>query len=957
MQKTIILGIGGTGLSAIKELRRLIAERYEKGLQTDEVAATKFIYIDTHTKDVNTLNWSVLGKDIRLTEGEQAIITGDSLGAMVSEPEDYDDIKDWLPSIRDYVGDPGDGAKGIRPYGRLIYEYNENKNKVRTKVTNAYNELNRTFPHINEWRIYLVCGLSGGTGSGMFIPLSFDLKDWDIYQEGTATKKFYSFLILPPLQKKAEWHNRYHPNAYAALRELNYYNFQKEQLPFDNCYLLESRNKENLEIGLENIPLLIAQRIFLNIQGGEAADHVNALMDNPQLGNATDDAETGRRHSLKFSTFGLSTVSYPRETVAQCLAYRTAQIVSRNWLAARTFPQDINQQVRNELRSIRLSQSHIFGDADSFGLRDYLDHTQEINSLVDQELEGVVKKTLGMNATKITQRIETGFREVGISDFYKQRQQDVQGAVQESLSQTRYKLTQILGDREKGVNYAKRFLEELKKILQEYQSKVSKMSSEGASKKIRTYQNNLADTISLVRTNEQKLLSVMYTNNAFQQDFVNISDEVKLYLRSVASYHAGKYGVAFLNFVIPAIAVLEAELDTWESRVSESLGKISGSLKDILKNVQKSAQENGEAIFSEESLEELIQQVNQDLLQNSVEESLKTKLEQDYGLDLIVLKDKENPEELIYQSAYEWVLSENSPIDIGRITLYDKFVKEYSKAQERQTILTSAKNLSAPFLKTDPKEVGKTKITSTNVTVTTIPRTKGGTDSKGNATHNIVRDDLSAIGITEDSIKDAQDLERIIFLQEKQVFPLRHIELVSRLKRDYDSFVDKSALHIDRQIEPNLYDLYLLSTEERNNILEAKKVWAIAKSYFWIKEKENKRTRKLEISYEFEESGVLGLKKTVLGSNWDDALSDFVLDAVLPVPENQNIRKARKLLSLNKQKLLRSAQTEAAFFDEVTAKLKKYLDEILNTCEAGIDDPAYEEWQIIVNAIIQDISH
>ena len=47
MNKTLVIGIGGTGLTAIRELRRLIAERYETGLQDSSVASVRFLYIDT----------------------------------------------------------------------------------------------------------------------------------------------------------------------------------------------------------------------------------------------------------------------------------------------------------------------------------------------------------------------------------------------------------------------------------------------------------------------------------------------------------------------------------------------------------------------------------------------------------------------------------------------------------------------------------------------------------------------------------------------------------------------------------------------------------------------------------------------------------------------------------------------------------------------------------------------
>src|SRR5262245_4151595 len=84
MTKNLIIGIGGTGLSTIRELRRLIAERYEKGLDDPAASGVRFIYVDTDSNYASTKsNWSVLGKDISMKEGEKVSISGDRLSPMV----------------------------------------------------------------------------------------------------------------------------------------------------------------------------------------------------------------------------------------------------------------------------------------------------------------------------------------------------------------------------------------------------------------------------------------------------------------------------------------------------------------------------------------------------------------------------------------------------------------------------------------------------------------------------------------------------------------------------------------------------------------------------------------------------------------------------------------------------------------------------------------------------------
>ena len=54
-----------------------------------------------------------------------------------------------------------------------------------------------------------------------------------------------------------------------------------------------------------------------------------------------------------------------------------------------------------------------------------------------------------------------------------------------------------------------------------------------------------------------------------------------------------------------------------------------------------------------------------------------------------------------------------------------------------------------------------------------------------------------------------------MFLRERQVFPLRFIDSVAELKKKYDGFARKDALHVDRAIVSRLYDLYMLTGGDR----------------------------------------------------------------------------------------------------------------------------------------------
>src|SRR5258708_37564014 len=135
-------------------------------------------------------------------------------------------------------------------------------------------------------------------------------------------------------------------------------------MPVSVRFHLEAVNAAAHDIRLDDLPLLVEQRLFLNIQGGGAASRIDSFMDNPSLGNPDNIDDAQRSHARCFSSFGLSTISYPREVIARSVALRWAAGVIDFWLSERGSPQNVNQIVRNDLHRLHLSKLHVNGDGD-----------------------------------------------------------------------------------------------------------------------------------------------------------------------------------------------------------------------------------------------------------------------------------------------------------------------------------------------------------------------------------------------------------------------------------------------------------------------------------------------------------------------------------------------------------------------------------------------------------------
>ncbi len=476
----------------------------------------------------------------------------------------------WLPPIKDYVGAPGPGAKGIRPYGRLIYEYSENKERIRKTISTAFDSLNKAYPGVSEWRIYLICGLSGGTGSGMFLPLSFDLENWHIFRRDVAGQKFRAFFILPPLQITGR-HDRYHANAFAALRELNYYAIS-QRLPYNNTYLLEPINAAGDNIGLDNLPLLIAQRLLLNIQGGAAAQEIDAMMDNEDFlgGIYQDDAR--RRHAQCFSSFGLASVSYPREIIARSIAQVWGSDVVGNWLSERDASKNVNAIVRSDLPRMHLSRLHVNGDGDPFEHNDYPAHETQLPSLVDADVALLHKKQLGPAGHRLREKHEHEFRGLGIDEFYQQRERDAERAACFAIDLVRLNVSRVIRDPQRGAAFARDYLDELVKILDgELRPDAAVRSGDAALRQLFVLQANYADTMNSIALQEQK---TFYFNARFERNKANMSDDLKAYVVKKASFSSAKYATNLLDHVIPKVKALRAGIDVWQARVTELQDKI-----------------------------------------------------------------------------------------------------------------------------------------------------------------------------------------------------------------------------------------------------------------------------------------------------------------------------------------------------------------------------------------------
>ena len=486
MNKTIVIGVGGTGLEIIRCLRRRVVEN--RG-SLDAAPNLGFFYIDTDDRDVKLTadtkkRWEILGTSVALSPAEYYMIPAPDFGALQRNLAAFPIVREWLPveelKVLDQTDKQSAGARQIRPLGRLGFTLA--LQEIETAVKNSVNRVPAPRQG-GRTQIYVACSLSGGTGSGIFLDLAYRLKEWI-----NETHETHAFLVSPDLQANRD--ARYVPNAYAALMELNYFSLAGQTVrdgtdrivfqmpggkpvndkPYDFCYIVGTRNRENVNISLSGVANMIAHRIYLSFDSSFAED-ARTLLNNGGAERAMPytDEVNGNKHSRNFFTFGLSAIEYPVEQMQEIIAWRMAGALFNSWVGLRELEGNISEQVQNLISQLKLSDEYLHADLSVFAAGGANMNFGDYRVQVRSEVEQMVAQAPDTNQTAyFTERVKgflTGYRNRGVVGFYQDRISDAGGAVQEIMRQIRPRVNAYIVNPKLGYEHAVRWLDEVLRYL------------------------------------------------------------------------------------------------------------------------------------------------------------------------------------------------------------------------------------------------------------------------------------------------------------------------------------------------------------------------------------------------------------------------------------------------------------------------------------------------------------
>lgn len=326
VRKTIVIGLGGTGRDAVLNIKR----KYQEVYGTDDVPTTRFLVLDT--TGAQPLQFGD-GHEVRIKPGEFRKMSVANPRQVVKINKD---VKGWFPEGGVPLAAITSGAGQIRAIGRLALF--ANSNDVYSALANVFDDVRGIKPNrdIGNFEVIgdnvlvsVVGSLSGGTGSGTFLDVAYLCRTF-LDAEDTLV----GYLLLPDVFVGKPATRNVQPNAYGALKELDYlmsrtmsqsddaFDFggqtiRRDSAPFDVVYLVNNQNKAKyVTTEVEELTELLGTGIF--VSSGAAGKAAGDVWDNLRSFLSARGNVDGKKSS--YSSFGVSELVLDTDGFANQLA-------------------------------------------------------------------------------------------------------------------------------------------------------------------------------------------------------------------------------------------------------------------------------------------------------------------------------------------------------------------------------------------------------------------------------------------------------------------------------------------------------------------------------------------------------------------------------------------------------------------------------------------------------------
>jgi serine/threonine protein kinase len=223
LRPVVVIGLGQGGLDVLREFRRKAQEQCGTA---DRLPHLKLLFVDT---DSETLHAATASGGLEPSE---------VIPARLNRPAHYlkprrtgkSLIEGWFDPQTLYRIPRSPATVGLRTLGRLAFldHYRVFAEKLLANLESCTHpdaietgdRTTRLGVRTNRPRVYVVAGLGGGTGGGMFLDAAFAARH-KLRQMGYSDPEVVGLFLLPAAERGAKGPGL--ANMYTALRELNHY--------------------------------------------------------------------------------------------------------------------------------------------------------------------------------------------------------------------------------------------------------------------------------------------------------------------------------------------------------------------------------------------------------------------------------------------------------------------------------------------------------------------------------------------------------------------------------------------------------------------------------------------------------------------------------------------------------------------------------------------------------------
>ena len=230
LRPALVIGLGQTGLRVLRRLRYDLAERFG---QPEMLSIVQSLYVDTDPDDLAAAEKTDAVRRLGALRGDEIFPAKLQRASHYLKPRFTGrTLTDgWLDPAMLYRIPRNLQTTGLRMFGRLAFcdHYRPLMGKIHTAIDTmvAADAMTQTegwtglLRRTNRPRVYVVAGLGGGTGGGMFLDIAYAVQN-RLRRMGYDSPDVVGVLVAPPADPQATPQQAL-ANTYASLTELHHY--------------------------------------------------------------------------------------------------------------------------------------------------------------------------------------------------------------------------------------------------------------------------------------------------------------------------------------------------------------------------------------------------------------------------------------------------------------------------------------------------------------------------------------------------------------------------------------------------------------------------------------------------------------------------------------------------------------------------------------------------------------